>query len=83
MSGYRFDGVEVGRLEDPALDLAAVLRRLVDDLLERAERAAGEEVGVDGGEHLGRARAGATDGDVARHVGPRVGHGVGAVARDA
>src|SRR6266851_4170589 len=71
-------GVEAGRLNDPALNLALVFGGLVPDFFDAAGNFLLQQFLVEGGENLHRAVGG--DGDVAGIVGAAISEGDGAGA---
>src|SRR6266852_3185449 len=75
-----FGGIEGGRLNDPALDLALVFGRFVRNFFDVAGNFLLQQFRVDRGQNSHRAADG--DGDVAGIVGPAIGEGDGAGARD-
>src|SRR5262245_18551692 len=58
--------VEPWRLDDPALNLAVVLRGLIPDLFDLADLFPGEQIFVDGGQDFDLAVSQHSGGDVAR-----------------
>src|SRR5216683_2873928 len=75
-----FGGIEGGRLNDPALDLALVFGRFVRNFFDVAGNFLLQQFRVDRGQNSHRAADG--DGDVAGIVGPAIGEGDGTGARD-
>src|SRR5712692_116430 len=71
-------GIETGRLNDPALNLALVFGGFVPDFFDAAGNFLLQQFLVEGGENLHRAVGG--DGDVARIVGAAISEGDGAGA---
>src|SRR4029077_7814420 len=71
-----FRGIEIGRLHDPALNFALVLRGLVSDFFDMAGLLLIEEFLIKTREDF--ARPPGADGDVARYVRAAIGEGDGA-----